>query len=177
MKKSKTIIFFIILLVIVIGLCILTKHMVNKIPSVYYRTYTKEQGWSKWVKDGKTSGNQKDNILNIQIKFKKSNKDIIYSLYNDKWSESYNVSSKVSNKEIKALKISLMDNFYKKYDIYYRTYNNDNKWLEWTSNYQISGNKDKNISAIEIKMIPKNALESDYIKDFNKSNYNPSIGF
>lgn len=178
MKKNdnKGIIILLILCIVLIGGLLIKNYFDNKIPNIYYRTYTKENGWSKWVKNGKTSGDKKTKIQNIQIKVK-NNTDVIYSLYTDDWSDSYNVTSKIKNKEIKGIKISLMDKLYKKYDIYYRTYNSDNEWLEWASNYQISGNKNKTINAIEIKIIPKSVLESDYLKDFNKSNYNPSIGF
>ena len=178
MKKNRIIIFFIVLLLIVLGLCILTKYIVNKTPSVYYRTYTKEKGWSKWVKDGKTSGNLKNDITNIQIKLKKDNKGIIYNIYTKDWQEeSYNVDSKIKNSNIKGIKISLMDKNYKKYDIYYRTYNEDNKWLEWASDYQISGNKNKNIKGIEIKIIPKNVVQKDYLTDFEKTSNNASVGY
>lgn len=178
MKKNnnKGKIIILIICIALIGLLLVKNYFDNKIPSIYYRTYTKENGWSKWVKDGKTSGDKKTNIQNIQIKVK-NNTDVIYSLYTDDWSNSYNVSSKIKNKDIKGIKISLMDKLYKKYDIYYRTYNSDNEWLEWSSDYLISGNKNKTINAIEIKIIPKNVIRYDNLKEYNQSKYGENIGF
>ena len=145
---------------------------------VYYRTYTKEKGWSRWVKNGKTSGNELNEIQNIQIKVKQNKDDkVVYRIYETNWSKEYNIDSKIKNRSIKAIKLGLTNKLSRKYDICYRTYNNDNKWLEWSCNGGINGNKRRSVTAIEVKIIPKGIVKYDYLKDYNKTENESSIGF
>ena len=65
----------------------------------------------------------------------------------------------------------------KKFDICYRTYNKKDKWLSWTCNGNISGNINENITALEIKIIPKNIVKYDWLKDYNKTLKASSIDF
>lgn len=173
-------------LIIIIGLIIIIITKLNSdgmanegIVNVYYRTYTSNNGWSKWSKNAITSGNKEDDITNIQIKVK-NNKDgfIRYSLYNnDNWSKEYDINSKIKNNSFNAIKIALTDALKIKYDICYRTYNEKNKWLEWTCDYDISGNEKMPVRAIEVKIIPKNVMKYDYLKDYNKTQNNQNVGF
>lgn len=183
--KKLVLIVLLILIIIIAGTMIIKKVNSdgmenNGITNVYYRTYTKENGWSKWSKNGKTSGNQKDNILNIEIKLKKKETSkIVYRVYNTKndWSDEYTIDSKMKNQSINAIKLATSASVYRKSNICYRTYNDEDKWLEWTCDGEISGNKEKEIKALEIKIIPKNVIQKDYLKDFEKTTNNSNVGF
>lgn len=184
-KKS-----YILFAVIALALIILFKVFFFKtdgmenagILKVYYKTYTEESGWSKWSKNGITSGNMKDNIKALKIKLGKDDA-VIYSTYSEekKWSDDYvsdeddNVNTKNS---INAIQMSLFYGTNVSYDLCYRTYNKKNKWLEWTcNNDEINGNIKENITAIQIKVIPKNIVKSEYLKDYNLNKNESSIGF
>lgn len=156
-------------------------HMDNKgIAKIKYRVYIQKKGWSKWVKSGVTAGNYKNPISMIQIK-QSTGDDIVFSYTPDgnKWVENLNLSADnlgTKNTTIRAVKFDTYVNQAVKYDIYYRTYNKKNKWLEWTSNYNVSGNKNEDILAFSMKIIPVNVIKSDYLKDF-KDNDKTNVGF
>ena len=152
---------------------------------VSYKSYSNK--WESWKKNGVTSGNKIDPIKDLNIKIKKTKKgSIYYSVLTDVdenfkemegWSNQFYSYTKI-DKNIKAIRIGLTSSLSKKYDVCYRTYNDTNKWLNWTCNYNISGNKNKDIKAIEIKIIPKNAVKFDYLKNYNESNeIESNIGF
>lgn len=143
--------------------------------SIYYKTYT-NNGWSKWSKNGITSGNYNDSIKNIKVKVKsKTNGYVVYNIYsNDEWIEN---EPDDNQKDLKGLKFSNINTLNKKFDICYRTYNKKNKWLSWTCNGNISGNINENITALEIKIIPKNIVKYDWLKDYNKTLKASSIDF
>lgn len=132
-------------------------------PKVYYRTYTKEKGWSRWSKNGETSGN-KYNIKAIQITLKTSKKGNIYykTLYKFRWEEKNRDSKVISgNKkdDLNGIKIGLTKDLYKKYDIEYHI-NNKKGWTKWTKNgiesiSAISGIHDAPFSKIEIRIVRK----------------------
>lgn len=180
LSKKEFCLLIIALLVLVsslINLIIFNINNSNKV-TVYYRTYTKENGWTKWSKNGETSGNKKDNITNIQVKAKTNKKGLIgYRLYNSKikWSDSYSYLDKIKAQTINGVKIGSTEDIYKKFDVCYRTYNGKNKWLEWTCNGFPSGNKKENIKAIEIMVLKKDSLKYDYLKNYNGSNNESSI--
>lgn len=153
MKNKKMLILFIVLVAIVTTICLVIKNNINKEPSVYYRTYTKENGWSKWVKDGETSGN-KNTITAIQIKIKSRVKgDIVYStLYNSNWDKQCYSNDVSGNKNnyIYGIKMMLTKTLYKKYNIYYRIYDGKN-WYDWTTDYSMAMiNSSLGIKKIEI---------------------------
>ena len=167
--------FILLLFMFVLTLQIKTDGMKNaNEATVYYRVYTKENGWSRWSKNGITSGNKKDNILNIQIKTKSKYSGITsYKIYNDDWSKYYDSKTeegnfkKIKNSNIKAIKIFNDSELRKKYQICYRTHNKTNKWLNWVCEDEISGNINENITAIEIKQIPNNVIKNEYLKDYD----------
>lgn len=142
---------------------------------IYYKTYT-NNGWSKWSKNGITSGNYNDSIKNIKVKVKsKTNGYIVYNIYsNDEWIEN---EPDDNQKDLKGLKLANVNTLNKKFDICYRTYNKKDKWLSWTCNGNISGNINENITALEIKIIPKNIVKYDWLKDYNKTLKASSIDF
>lgn len=172
MRKKIFIVLGVIIAIICVGLFIYIKNTNNQ-ANVYYRTYTKN-GWSKWSKNGVISGDGKSDILNIEIKIKSKLKgDIIYKLY--QCSEWTNVTKE--NEKVSGMKVTLSNTLYRKYNIFYRTYNDEDEWLEWANNYQISGNKDKAIKKIQIKLIEKDSsvddfLEDYYLKEIKSKNFN-----
>lgn len=135
----------------------------------YYKVFTKEKKWSKWSKNGMTSGNDYS-IRNIKIKCKKDSFSVMYYTDGD-W------SLKSNNKTINGIKIVNTGYFLEKYDVCYRTYNKKDKWLGWTCNGQISGNISENIEKIEIKTIPKDVVKKDYLKDYVSNDNESMIGF
>ena len=68
--KSKKGLLFILIVLVTVGVCFFTYKYINRKPTVYYRTYTVENGWTKWSKNGKTSGDGKHDITAIEIKVK-----------------------------------------------------------------------------------------------------------
>lgn len=161
MRKKIFIVLGVIIAIVCVGLFIHIKNTNNQ-ANVYYRTYTKN-GWSKWSKNGMVSGDGESAILNIEIKIKSKLKgDIIYKLYQG--SEWTNVAKK--NEKVSGMKITLSNTLYKKYNIFYRTYNDEDEWLEWANDYQISGNKDKTIKKIQIKLLEKDSSVDDFLEDY-----------
>lgn len=135
--------------------------------NLYYKTYTKENGWSKWTKNGMTSGDYKLPIEKIEFKLKnKKDGEIHYTTFDSKngWSSSHSMSNL---QNLKGIEISLSGNLYKKYNVYYRTYNNKDKWLNWSSDGDINGNANQNITAVEVKIIPRNVISREYLKNFS----------
>ncbi len=172
MRKKIFIVLGVIIAIICVGLFIHVKNTNNQ-ANVYYRTYTKN-GWSKWSKNGVISGDGESDILNIEIKIKSKLKgDIIYKLYQgSEWT-----SVTKENEKVYGMKVTLSNTLYRKYNIFYRTYNDKDEWLEWANNYQISGNKDKAIKKIQIKLIEKDSsvddfLEDYYLKEIKSKNFN-----
>lgn len=139
------------------------------IVKTYYKVFTKENKWSKWSKNGMTSGNDYS-IRNIKIKCKKDSFSIMYYTDGD-W------SLKSNNKTINGIKIINTGSFLGKYDVCYRTYNKKDKWLNWACNGEISGNTSEKIEKIEIKTIPNDVVKGDYLKDYVSNNSESMIGF
>lgn len=172
MRKKIFIVLGVIIAIVCVGLFIHIKNTNNQ-ANVYYRTYTKN-GWSKWSKNGMVSGDGESAILNIEVKIKSKLKgDVIYKMYQD--SEWANATKK--NEKVYGMKITLSNTLYKKYNIFYRTYNDEDEWLEWANNYQISGNKDKAIKKIQVKLLEKDSsvddfLEDYYLKEIKSKNFN-----
>ena len=160
----------------IIFLCV-KNYRENYIPSISYRVYTKENGWSKWCKNGKTCGDGKDDILKIDYKVKNDTEQS-FIIYNGKeW------TSKIKSKnKIYGIRMSSTKRKALKYVYCYRTYNEKNKWLNWACsnynyNYFLSGNKKESIKAIQIKIIPSNINEYDYLDDYFENNNKSSYGF
>lgn len=106
-------------------------------PKVYYRTYTKEKGWSRWSKNGKTSGNGYD-ITAIQIKLK-GKETISYNTSIDglKFKKSEVKNNEVSGDKktpIKSIYIKTSNKFPKKYKIVYRLTSKKEKWENFIDN-------------------------------------------
>lgn len=174
---------FIIIVILIIIIFKLTNYLLSDkmrnigVLTTYYRTYTQNNGWSKWSKNGVTSGDFENKILNVQVKLSKK-QAVVYDLYsNGKWINNQNLSD--SNKNgINAIKASLYYENSKKYDLCYRTYNKSSKWMGWVCDKKgISGNKNSYMTAIQFKTIPKNVAKEDYLKDYNLNSDKRNLGF
>ena len=183
MNNKKRILFptiiIIIIAITITSIIIFDKNdgMENKgVKKIAYRTYTKKNGWSKWTKNGLISGDKKNKILNVQIKYPKNN--ISYSVYNPNrgWINDLTSIDKTKNMKITGIQFDIYRNLMYNYDICYRSHNSTNKWLGWTCNGQINGNADEEIDAIQVKIIPKNVAKNDYLRNFNSS-ATSTIGF
>lgn len=173
--KDKKIMIIVVFIIIVIGAFFIAQNKNNisknnNVVHIYYRTHSNGK-WTNWKKDGKTSGNMKDNIDNIEFKykFKKENNTLSYSIYSKKWSVDYTPGDNMKNTNIKGIMIDDYDILSKKFYICYRTYNEKNKWLNWSCNGVVNGNAKYNIKAVEVKFVPRNSVLSDYLKDYSDS--------
>lgn len=141
-------------------------------PKVYYRTYTKEKGWTKWSKNGDSSGDGVNPILNIEIKVKANIPALInYEVYqNNKWRvvDFLGKKNKIKNNEIYAIKSVLTSDVENEYENFYRTCVKD-KCYGWGNSLTISGNKKKPITKIQMKILSKKSKVNDMIKDYKKS--------
>ena len=142
------------------------------IKNIKYRVFIKGKGWSTWSKNGITSGNKKNDIQNIEIVVKlKNNEEMIdYYLYNNQnWINELDINKNLKN--IKGIRLALMEKkLSNKYNICYRTHTKNSKWLKWSCDGQTNGIINENINAIEIKIIPKNVIKRDYLKDYEENN-------
>ncbi len=138
------------------------------IANVHYKTY------GFWKKNGKTSGNKKKDITKVYIKTKR-NDYVDFSVYsNGDW---YRKSDNKTLDGIQGIKVALIGSYERKYDICYRTYNEKDKWLEWACDGEISGDREKSIKAIEVKIIPKGVIKKEYLKDFENTSNSTSVLF
>ena len=147
-----------IILSIILGLFIvfLVTYNINNNASVYYRTYSKEKGWTSWVKNGQVSGKKGCAITAIQIKVKStSNGNVFYDGYTvkDKWiNKNKNNGQTLGNKkdELRGIQVLITDTMLRKYNVYYRTHNKKNGWMAWAINSEMSGNGKYSIDQIQI---------------------------
>lgn len=182
-KNTKKIIVSIILVLLVITICSLliffniNKGIINtEGVKVYYRVYTKNSGWSRWYQNGQIAGNSNEAILAVEAKVKTDKVgNILYNIYSSNNTfddnDSYNGET-AGDKErpIYGIKFFITDDLFKDYQIYYRTHNKKDGWLEWTSKYNISGDNEVDIDQVQIKVLKID----DY---FNQNIEKASIGF
>ena len=153
-NKRLLAIIALVILIIILGLILILNN--RKYTNVYYRTYTKEKGWSSWSKNGKTSGNDYS-IKAIQIKVKSSSEgDVFYKVkYKTTWEDNDSYSAKTAGDEknnINNIRMMLSETLYRKYQILYRV-KIDGKWSKWREDYnEIDNESDKPIKQIEIKL-------------------------
>ena len=120
---------------------------------MYYRTYTKEKGWTSWRQNGQFNGTDKYPIRAMEVKVKaKNNGDVFYNTYSKgKWNGNDAYSGKTSgNKKdvITKVKIMLSDTLYSRYETSYRLMT-DSKTTEYGHDfYELSG--DSKIYKIQI---------------------------
>lgn len=183
-SKKKIILLILIFVILIMGVIILVNNKndgmeQSGILTVKYRTYSDKNGWSKWTKNGITSGNLNDNISNIGLKLRTKDGTISYKTYSmdDGWSDSKEIDKKYNDKNIYGVSFELIEGIYKKYNICYRTHNKENKWLEWSCNGDMNGNSKQNVNGIQIKIIPKKTILREYLKGYEKNDTISSIGF
>ena len=136
-----------------------------------YRVYNTD-GWSKWYKNGQIAGEKGKPISGIQIKVKSDKTGhVFYNTYsgtltfND--NDEYDGKTSGDLKEsIKGIKITLSDELYKGYILYYRTRNEKDNWFGWSKKYEeYNGDIDEAMDQIQIKVvrkIDKMELKSNY---------------
>lgn len=159
---KKYILLFAIIIVSLSILSLVFFNFSNKITrtkgiKIYYRTYSKEKGWTSWSQNGQINGKNYP-IKQVEIKVKsKYLGDVFYNTYsNNKWMKNDNYSGLTSgNKKynIDKIKIMLSDTLYKKYDLKYRIKYN-NYWTEWGRNFYELEAKDS-ITNIQIEVTEK----------------------
>lgn len=103
--------------------------------SILYRTYTRENGWSKWVSNGQVSGIKGKYISAIQIKVdSKYDGNIFYdTYYEDEWNQGFGINGKTSGNrfnELEGLKVYLSDELHERFKVIYTIHTND-KWKDW----------------------------------------------
>lgn len=180
-KDKKVIIPIVFFIVLIVGTIVFVNSKNDGMKnigdiSIYYRTFTSKNGWSKWSKNGIISGNIDGSpIKNIEIKIKsKHESDYSYSVYTKEkgW-----IEDNTGKYDINAFRLDLYGVSSKKYDVCYRTYNKKDKWLDWSCNYTINGNALEHITALEVKIIPKHVIKKEYLKDFSDSGTNNNLNF
>ncbi len=126
-----------------------------------YRVYN-SSGWSKWYKNGQIAGEKGNEIKGIQIKAKSDKKGhVFYNTYSESLSFDDNdeydgETSGDLKKGITGIKITLSDQLYKSYILYYRTRNEKNDWLGWSNSFDVpNGNKDTAMDQVQIKVLRK----------------------
>lgn len=126
-----------------------------------YRVYNTD-GWSKWYKNGQIAGEKGKTISGIQIKVKSDKTGhVFYNTYSETLNfednDEYDGETSGNLKEpIKGIKITLSDQLYKSYILYYRTRNNKNDWLGWSKEFDVpSGNVSEAMDQIQIKVLRK----------------------
>lgn len=156
-NKNKTKILLIIIPLIILSLLLVFLFINLFSDKVYYRTYSKEYGWTKWTKNGGISGVKGADILKIQIKTEKHfnhKGEVFYkTYYNDKFQYDYKCCGKSNSNgkyKIEGIKMMFSDDLYNDYDIYYRTYTDKQGWLKFAKNEEISGAKNEAIQMIQI---------------------------
>ena len=180
-KKNKNVILaliiIILLLVFSIGMYFVNNRDVINTNGIklYYRVYTSD-GWSKWYKNGQVAGRDNKNITAIEAKIETDKEGhILYNTYSatDDFedNDSYDGETAGDKKEgIYGIKMFLTDDLYSEYQIYYRSHNKKDGWLDWTSRYNISGDNEVDIDQIQIKILK---IEDKFEQDIEKA----SIGF
>lgn len=143
--------------------------------NIKYRTYSSQKGWTKWSKNGIKCGNKNSMIEKLEIKYRKTNKKSEIVMYSNDSKNKFSGSDKGKINIGSGLKMTLIGDLYRKYNICYRTFNSKNNWMDWSCDGDINGNKSEQIRQIEVKIIPKNVLPKEYLKNYGESENN--IGF
>ena len=162
--KKKIIILFIVILLFVVGSITVVNFIVNKDViktegiDLTYRIYTTD-GVSRWFKNGQVAEVKNKKVTGLESKIKTSyNGHILYNslsstnTFDD--NDSYDGDIAGNKKDaFFGVKFNLTDELYKKYKIYYRTYNKKDGWLDWADTYMISGDNEVDIEKIQIRIL------------------------
>ena len=168
-KKYKifiALILLVILIVLLVNLITNNDGMKNKgIYNVKYRVYQNGK-WTKYSKNGMTIGDKEHPIQNIEFKYNEEKGYVYYNVSGNDWSEQQYGQMKNNLENIYSLQINISNILYKKYVICYRTYNKKDKWLNWSCDGEMNENKKEAITALEVKIIPKDSNKKEYLKDY-----------
>lgn len=167
-KKNITIISGIIILILIIILFLkLVVFTSNSFASIKYQVYTKNKGTSSFKKDGEII-ETKNPIVGLKILISSKYDGVVYYDISNEFESKRCYNDDICNLEQKVEKISfnLTDTLKKKYDIYYKVYYGD-KWSKWAHNSEEVGKKEKGITKIKIKLVPKNAYLGDYLEEYD----------
>ena len=115
------------------------------------------------------SPDEKIRQLKVDLGDEQYNKEILYSIRgNDNQWSNYSVGGKYAGKNVKnffieAIKIKLIGDLYKKYNIWYRAKVENQGWLGWARNGEICGSVGANlaIKELEIKLLEKDSQSAD----------------
>lgn len=176
-KKNKIVIglviFILIILIVTFG--IISRNNEAKKSKLFYRVYT-EDGWSSWYSNNQVAGEKNKKITAIEVKVNtKEIGSVLYNTYSEvddfNDNNSYNSETAGDKKHgIYGVKIFLTEELYNNYNIYYKTYNKKDGWLDWSSDNKISGDNGVDIEQIQIKLLNKN-------EKIDEKQENTSIGF
>ena len=117
-------------------------------------------------KNGQTLGNLKNPIKYLKIKASKKNSIVFKVNKNNKWTNDIEKSIKSKN-GFTGIRLEIQGDNYNKYDVCYRTYNSHDKWLGWSCNGISNGNSNYVIKGLELKIIPKDVVKNEYLKNYN----------
>ena len=163
-KKKKIVTLMLVIVVLILSFSIGMNFVNNKGVintdgiKVNYRVYT-DEGWSKWYKNGQIAGRENKSIKAIEAKIETEKYGhILYNIYssNNNFDDNDTYDGETAGDKEKAIygmKFFLTDDLYKEYQIYYRTHNKKDGWLDWTSKYNISGDNEVDIDELQIKVL------------------------
>lgn len=180
-NNNNIFIIFVCTLIFILLICIGFSFISNKGTintsgiKVYYRVYANNR-WSRWYKNGQVAGKENSSIKAVETKIKTNkNGHVLYNIYSN--SDTFNDNDTYDGEmcgnqkdSLYGIRFSLSDEVYNKYRIYYRTHNKKDKWMGWTSDYEISGDNEVEIDMIQIKVILRKDTFDGYLN-------NSSIGF
>lgn len=150
-----------------------------------YKSHVSILGWLDTINNSGTTGTTGQSIAMEAIKIDGA---VEYSTYNNTTGWQPTVSSGMISgttgmgRPIQAIKINPTSTLSDRYDIYYRTHISNIGWLGWTKNGQIAGvtgDDNKNIEAVEIRLVAKGfgisgSIDNSYI-DSGTTSYLPNI--
>lgn len=173
MKKNKNYIIFVaIILALLLALLLAFIIRMNfnntkniDFPKLEFRVFYDNNKWSFWTKNGSIKGktNSKKYLKNIEIRNNFSDQIGIEFYKDGSWIEKEDFKSDY----ITGIRISVFQKFASSYSICYRTYNDSDGWMGWSCNGENNGNKLKKIKSVQIKLIPKRAIKSEYLNDYD----------
>lgn len=149
---------------------------------IEYQAHVSDVGWQNYVKDGDISGTtgKSKSIESLKIRLNIQNSGINYQVYSSKyrWQDivENDTLSGTTGKSIpiEAIRMNLTGEASNNYDIYYRVHVSNIGWLGWTSNGNAAGTtgyNNRNIEAIQIRLIPKGSNAPGNTNDNYRENY------
>lgn len=167
-KQKKTIIIIVSILLLIgliVGLVLFIKNY-NNYGGIKYQVYA--SNWhSSFKKDGEVIESSEP-ITGIKLIVTGKYNGVAYTNISNEFEEKKCYIDEVCtlNEKIEKISFNLTDTLKKKYDIYYKAYY-DNKWSKWAHNSEEVGEKEKGITKIKIKLVPKNAYLGDYLEGYD----------